>query len=231
MKQRCVIYSMQRTGHHAIIFWLVNNFGGYKRSMETYIFWDDNSKLYYYNDCNHMSYYIVTNYKYLLLSYEDTYKYIDHEEDDKVVIILRDFINMLASRYQKYGDKLAFNKTYLQDIDKIIDMWKQHANEVINNKKIVVILYNRWIFEKDYRNQICKSLGIENKSDNISFVPEMGQGSSFCGMTVENNKDEYVNRYKKVCFSNSIKKKIREDVELIDLNKKLFNIDLDNILK
>ncbi len=230
MKQKYIIYSMQRSGHHAIIFWLLNNFGGYNKNMETYIFWDDAKKLYYYNDCNHMPYNIVTDYKHLFMSYEDACNCTEHKKDDKIIIILRDFVNMLASRYKKFGNKLAFNGYYVQDIDKIVKVWKEQVYETINNKNVIAIYYNKWLFDNKYRDEICQKLSVENKNDRIDFVPSMGQGSSFCGMKLESNKDEYVKRFEKVTLPDSIKEKIKLDTELIELNKKIFDIDLMNIL-
>lgn len=232
MKQKYIIYSMQRTGHHAVLFWLINNCGGYNKNIKTYMYWDDIKKLYYYNDCNHMKYNIVTDYNYLFMSYEDTYNQIIHKskEDNKIIIILRDFVNMIASRYKKFGDKLGFNRYYLQNINDIIQLWKKQANEIINNDNIIPILYNKWLFDKKYRDEICQQLMIENINDKIDHVPEMGQGSSFCGIKIEEDKNSYIKRYENIKLSNEIKEKIKIDKELIELNKILFDIDITKIL-
>jgi hypothetical protein len=229
MRQKYIIYSMQRTGHHAVLFWLLNNFGGWTKSMETYIFWNDNTKLYYYNDCNHMPYHIVSDYNKLFMSYEDTFNHVKHGPQDVVIIILRDFLNMLASRYKKYGNKLAFNIYYLQDIDKIIDMWKTQAKASLSDApNTVTILYNKWLTDNNYRNEICQKFSINNTNDKIDLVPEMGQGSSFCGMKLESDKDSYLKRFQQIELPHDIKVKIMQDKELIDLNKRIFDIDISN---
>lgn len=229
MGQKYIIISMQRSGHHAIIFWLLENLGGYKSSISNNCYWNDETKVYYYNDCNHMRYSFIENYKYLFTSFEDIYACINRNSDDKIVIILRDFINMFASRYKKFGDKLGLNNYYLQNLDEIIKVWKQHAKTIIenyNNNNVIGILYNKWLLNKNYRDEICEHFGIKNQKDKIDYVPTIGEGSSFIGQKLEEKKENYLNRYKNINIPSYILIKIKYDDELIELNKILFNIDL-----
>lgn len=237
MPEIYIIYSMQRSGHHAIIFWLLENMGGFNRNMNTNVYWNENKAIYYYNDCNHVPYILSNTYKKLILSFEDIdlsnnyYNYIHNQkklnlipnDGDKKIIIIRDFYNMLASRYKKFSPNYGFNKYYLLDIDDIILLWKHEAREILENKNIIGILYNKWIIDKNYRNEIGDKLGIKNIFDKIDYVPIMGNGSSFCKLNLENNKINYLERFKKVKFPEDILIKIKNDKELFQLNNQLFD--------
>ncbi len=215
---------MCRSGNHAIIFWLIDNLGGYKQEIDGCCYWNNESMVYFYNNCNHINLSLLPNYNYQIRSYEDTNK-----EYNNKIIILRDFINMFASRFKKYGEKLGFDNTYLQDYQQIKKLWIELAKEIIEGKAIG-ILYNRWLVEKHYRDFISKQLDIPNINDNIDHVSKIGEGSSFIGDKVEEDKNNYLTRYKQVEIPEVILNDIKNDEDLIELNKKLFKIDLSIII-
>lgn len=94
------------------------------------------------------------------------------------VLILRDPYNLFASRrhggFGDVSDSIAMR------------IWKQHAREFAGDRRYlkqrrVLIAYNRWAAERDYRQRIAAELGIEFGDDSIAEVPAAGNGSSFDG--------------------------------------------------
>lgn len=210
------IYSLCRSGTHAIIFWIINNLGGFTKEANNHIFINEEIGLFYYNNCNHHKYYLPKKYKILIRNYEDILP-----KNNTDIIIIRDFGNLLASRYKKYGDNLGLSNEYITDIYKLIDVWKNMIKS--NNYKIY---YDKWLISNEYRNKICNDLGIINK-DKIDYVSAIGNGSSFIGINLEENNEEYLKRYN--FLNDKYKTIIKSDNELIQLNLMYFNNNLLNI--
>lgn len=166
--------------------------------------------------------------------YTDHFLYVFRNYEDApfnkntTIVILRDFINLVCSRYQKYGQykhNLCLNSMYICDLHYLIEIWKQHTKNINN-----LIIYNKWLVSKDYRDNISLSLvGIKNTIDNYTYISDIGQGSSF---DKKDTKDisSYMNRYKLVKLPNHMKEIILKDDELLELNKAIFDIDIENIL-
>lgn len=224
------IFTMCRSGNHCIIFWMLDNLGGIKEKYEGTAYWNHDKLLYYYNNCSRYAYTFINNYRNLVKSYEDVYYFKTPDENTKKIIILRDFLNMVSSRYKKYNPKLGLDRTYLESIQQVINLWKVLANECISNSNITTILYNKWILDKSYRDSISDKLGINNEFDNTNIVSCIGEGSSFKGVNLEEDKNVYNERYKLIDLPESMKNIILNDTELLELNKKLFNIDIKEIL-
>lgn len=221
------IYGLSRSGNHAIIFWIIHNLVDEVHDVGNEIFIDQNYTLCYMNNVNiyNASAKIVrqnlpTNiFNYVIKSYEDIYF-----NQNVSFVILRDFINLLCSRYKKYKRNICLDTKYICDLLCLIDIWKQHAK-----KTRYSIYYNRWILSKEYRDTVSKNVvGIENKIDKIDYVSKIGDGSSF-----EQNPPEltvsYIERYKQVKLPKYMIEHILKDQNLIELNHKLFNIDIEKI--
>lgn len=229
-KKEYNIYTMCRSGNHAIIFWLINNMDGYTHKIDGCTYWNPGKGLYFYNNCNHLDHFFNNFYNVKICSYEDTFGFQPEGGiNKKAIIILRDFLNMICSRYKKYGDQLGLNWSYLQDLDKIIDLWKVQAKMFNNKDMFIGISYNSWLTDKNYRDNICKEFGLENK-DQIDHISDIGEGSSFTGLETEKNKKNYLRRFNDVDLPSNIIEKILSDKELIQLNKQIFDIDIEEQL-
>jgi hypothetical protein len=165
-------------------------------------------------------------YKYVIKSYEDIFI-----SQDDMNYIVRDFLNMISSRYKKWNDDLGPGKNdkrnfekykqFFYSIEEICNCWKQMMKE---NRKI---LYNKWVIDKNYRDEISKKLFyIDNINDNTSYVPSLGNGSSFDGMKLQTDKNIYLNRFSQIKLPDNIINYIKADNELLDLNYHYFNIDI-----
>jgi len=222
------IYTLCRSGNHAIIFWILENLGGINKKIHNCCYWNDVTKIFFYNNCNHIKYNIVKQYNYLIRSYEDIYN--NKTNNNIKVIIIRDFLNLLASRIKKYGVNLGLNSSYIQNYNVLKEMWKNHCKEITTNNKVIGILYNKWLLDKNYRDNISNKLNIVNKYDNTNIVSTIGEGSSFCGINLEKVKEAYLQRYKLVNIPINIINDIKQDNELIQLNLELFDIDINELL-
>lgn len=222
------VSTLCRSGNHAIIFWMMNNIAKYTKFINGCVYYNPEESIYFYNNCNHINYTFIDDFNYMIKSYEDApyEKVKDRMNDGKKIIILRDFMNMLASRFKKYNTSLGFDHTYLQKIEDIIYAWKTLAKESLLNEDIIFILYNRWLVDEEYRNDISDMLDIENKNDDTTYVSHIGEGSSFCGLKREHSKINYVDRYKHIKIPDSILNIVKADKELYLLNKLIFNHDI-----
>ena len=220
---------MCRSGNHAIIFWLMNNLGGYTNKMDGCVYWNPDTQVYFYNNCNHIKYNFAPHFNIMFKSFEDIYTHDPDMPDHHKIIIIRDFINLVSSRFRKYKNKLGLNWSYLQDLEPIIKLWKIQAKECLNNPSVIPILYNSWLTSKDYRDEISERLSIPNAVDNTSYVSVIGEGSSFCGKKLEQDKGSYLERFKSVDLPQEMKNKILADEELLELNLTLFGIDIKDI--
>jgi len=220
---------MCRSGNHCIIYWMLDNLGGIKQKYEGSAYWNHDTRVYYYNNCSRYAYDFIHNYNTLIKSYEDVY-YNKSRDNIKHIIILRDFLNMASSRFKKYKPKFGLDRTYLESIEQIIILWKILANSIIYDNDVIGILYNKWILDKSYRDEIGEKVGITNINDKTDEVPEVGEGSSFNGVNLEIDKNIYNERYKMVNLPEDVIDKILSDQDLLYLNKKLFDIDIKEIL-
>lgn len=191
------IYTMCRSGNHAIIFWLIDNICEIKKSITGCCYWNDDEGMYFYNNCNHILYNFVNPHKFIIKSYEDIT--IDKNLPG-LIIIVRDFTNFIASRYKKYGGDLGLNNSYLQNYAEIRDLWIELCNTIITNDTVIGIIYNKWLIDKEYRDNIAEKIGIKNINDNISIVSDIGEGSSFCGIKLEESNTAYLTRFNKELF-------------------------------
>lgn len=217
------IYGLSRSGNHAIIFWIIHNLVDNVEHIGNDIYTDRRNKLCFINNVNiqnKFNNYIFSSYdfNYIIRSYEDTYF-----DDKTTAIILRDFLNLICSRYKKYhNDKhnICLNNYYICDLHYLIQIWKQHTKA--SNR---IILYNEWLVSKLYRDQISKNIiGIENSIDNIKKISAIGGSSTF-------EDQNYLNRYSVIDLPKHMKDIILKDSELLNLNKKLFSIDIEEILE
>ena len=193
-------YGLRRSGNHAILEWLIQNMGGpenrniirKRRIIQC-------GRAVYINEANtypsHKDIELDTSFcrsafDSVIVTYEDvptTYSLINTENTIKIVI-LRDIFNLFSSRYKytnKHPEELARYSMVMRIDEKAIEVWKEHANS-----DALIILFEKWIESKEYRDSICEKLGIPNH-DIIDTMTEFGNGSSFTGQkkpTVEELK-------------------------------------------
>ncbi len=118
------------------------------------------------------------------------------------IIILRDPVNALASyiRWKKLF-KIDFNEAR-QISQRYLKQWLNHAKTIIyknDEMQIVPIIYNKWILDQDYRDEICDSLGLINRDKNIDYISDAGQGSSFEQRNIDiSRKQDFLKRFERL---------------------------------
>jgi hypothetical protein len=226
------IYGLSRSGNHAIIFWLLHNLGTQYREVGKQAYISNDNRVCYLNNVDILTHKGIdrSTYEILFNSWED----IDYIDDTNIVIH-RDIINLLSSKFKVFNFRLKpmdrfntnitlkYKTDFLEILKEVISIWKQHANA----KNL--IKYNFWLMSNEYRNNISKDIGILNTHDITSFVPDIGGGSSFGGTRLF-DKECYLSRYQNICLPKQYIEYILSDKELIKINYDLYNIDLLSIV-
>lgn len=221
-------YGLRRSGNHAILEWLIQNIGGPenrnivkpKRIIQC-------GRTVYVNEANtypsfdavKLDYYFCKiAFENIIVAYEDvpTDYTLFNVQDTQQIVILRDIFNLFASRHKR-AQKFPGNK-HMQDnvmrIDeKAIDVWKQHASS-----DALIIIFERWIESKEYRDSICEQLGITNH-DITDTMTEFGDGSSFTGQK-KPTVDELKSRSKMVDLPQEVIDRLNKP-DIKELRKKL----------
>lgn len=216
-------YSLCRSGHHAIIFWFLKNIGKYETNDPEKIYTIVDKNLYYFNNTTTFQYQYPKDYDWLIKNSEDVFYFYG----PKNFVIVRDFLNLIASRYKMWGDSIGYSSNnYITDINLLISVWKQHVSRAKRHPNNI-IFYNKWILNKEYRDAVSDFIGYPNINDDTTYVPMMGNGSSFIGINKEENPNNYNQRFKQILLPENLILAILTDYELVEMNKFYFDIDLN----
>lgn len=193
------VYGIMRGGIHVFIAWLI------KKTQRSSVLYYNNVKntrdisdrLIKIDDTrideirNH-----ITNdqnkAEYTIKSFESRSLDVYASDCGENIIVLRNPFNILASSL-KYKEKGGESKDVYCD-ERLLDLWKMYANEYLNithylpNK--IIILYDHFISNENYRMNISRKLNLPTQIDSIVTLG-MGGGSSF-----DNSDKNYLERYK-----------------------------------
>jgi hypothetical protein len=220
-----LVHGIQRGGNHAIIDWILSHF-------KSSIFYnccflkEDGLSI----DCWHGDIFRFGEepYEITIASFEDNVQKIREIKNlftnSTNIIILRDFYNTYASRFEKIkksSDPLIIKRFRFYDNTKI---WKDLANIFLEEQKNSVnINYNKWFVDVDYRLKISQKFGKSNESK-IKNVPHFGGGSSFDQRKYDGKANEMkvLKRWIKYYKDKEYVKKILCDKEAKNINEKIF---------
>jgi hypothetical protein len=182
-------YGLRRSGNHAILEWLIQNMGGAgNRNVIKVNRVIQCGNAAYINEANTYESHDSVNtdisfcqsaFDSLIIAYEDVstnYRLGDH--NNQKIVILRDIFNLFASRYKKivsHPEKSSYYNLAMRIDEIIVNLWKEHANS-----DAIIILFEKWVESKEYRDLICERLRIPNH-DITDTVTNFGGGSSFTG--------------------------------------------------
>lgn len=125
----------------------------------------------------------------------DRRKHLGNSRDFRRVLIIRDFNNWFASCV-RYHEKTRMTIPTNTHVERLICMWISYAREYLGHTEyladpgLVRIFYNRWALEDGYRLDLLGKLGIAARSNDISYVPDAGGGSSFDATTFSGRSSE-----------------------------------------
>ena len=178
----------------------------------------------------------------LIYSYEDEFledvflekfernhdRWVGRSEKRYSILLLRDPFNLFASRLKReetHENTYALRDEHERQI--LIRIWKQHAREFLNetnyiNNKKVVVNYNRWVQETDYRRQLAEELELDGFSDTgTEAVLPVGGGSSFDKTNVAASEMKVFERWQ-YYRDDPVFSTIFEDKEIIELSNRIF---------
>jgi len=193
------IFGMRRSGNHAILHWVADHFNTKPWLIHNTSFNKPNPEEDFYE---HEDFYDYRNEDFnvdrdvLIQTFEDCdITNLDWKANAEVVgksvmqfnmIIIRDPLNWLASRYAK-PEWPAVKIT-----PQIIDFWNQHYKECMGwtsyLKRPIVVSYNMMVKKPDCLESVEDDMFMSPSG--IKIKPGMGIGSSF-------NDEDYLNRWKK----------------------------------
>lgn len=209
-KTEIIIFGLKRSGNHAIIDWVRSQLPG------TACFFNNLKPGQDINKTREKDVTIIKNssINYILHSYEDqniieTLSLIEKDDFRKqigpsrnsiIIIILRDPLNFFASRIKWKGQNFSENQNLQLEI---INRYLEYYNFIENNKfnfnsRIILINYNQWVSNKNYRKKITESLEIPFTDSGFDTVSFFGGGSSFEGQDINATdlRDKVFHRYK-----------------------------------
>jgi len=106
------------------------------------------------------------------------------------VLVIRDPFNLIASRGMK--GMLSNDDTRV--------IWKQHAREALGEtsflKNKVVVNYNRWFSQPDYRRELEKQMGLGVSDEGINKVYGLGSSFTNCSRDGEAGSMKVFDRWK-----------------------------------
>ena len=203
------VIGMSRSGNHAIIQWILaqapgrwcflNCAEGKSNPFETARVMDDGEPYrvnYEGFDLERERQGDFTRKDWLVFNHEDAFlahacsDAFEREHDAWVgpsrrrldVLVLRDPFNLLASRLR------ALN--FCEPVSVARRIWKQHARQFAGRPRRlrhgpVLINYNRWVAEMDYRRELAEQLGLPFTDEGVQDVAACAGGSSFDGLTFD----------------------------------------------
>ena len=138
------------------------------------------------------------------------------------MLVLRDPYNLFASR-KRMGRNLP------PDIAR--DLWKQHAREALGDthelrSETLIVLYNRWQSDKNYRREIVNWLGLQFSDRGIDSVPECAGGSSFDGTAFDGKATAMATDRRWTHFADDEGFRQFFDNEMVQLTERLYGLPL-----
>lgn len=203
-----LVFSMKRSGQHAIINWMMAQSKGSR----------------HFNNCKIKNKVIVTKRgkrikdggHLTICNFEDRPIGMPFERA-KYVVILRDPFNLVASRLRSTHPKMG---------TKMQMPWKQHVKKALVDKRVIDVNYNEWFKDVEYRRQLADRLGLNFTDAGLNRVPKIG-GSSFDRHRYDGKAQQMdvLNRWKAYVNDNNFWKQI--DEEMVELSRQYFDFVVD----
>lgn len=227
------ITHMQRSGGHACIKWLINNYYSEHIDLESVDveFLNKTTKLmkikgkkekealflnqYITNgrdlDEQCLAYVNKVQPELFFISYENmpiNFSAFNENIPTQKILEFRRFRNFYASFCKVKNTNAEFRW--------LVKQWIKHAEYALENDN--VIFFDKWVLDKEYRKQLADTLNLPFKYDRTKRNSgQFGTGSSFDGNNTEVKEEELLNRYKQFNFSQQQK----EMIEFVKTHKHL----------
>ena len=217
-KKEIRIIAQKRSGQHAIIFWIISQVKGpvcyinnlfsvekYKKKeilkKISHGYKYGSEKWYFYNmNADQVK-------KENLFSIKNKELFISNVEEQKIKNIIKRIENL--SIYTKGNSEEIFNVLILRDPYNLLASklkrrrrirynsilnWINYAKEYLDitsylGKNKIIINYNKWVVNKEYRKKILLQLGLDSENIDFTNIPTFGGGSSFSGTKYDGKAD------------------------------------------
>ena len=157
----------------------------------------------------------IKNKEKKIILFEDKFYKLNENENKKNIIIIRDFYDLLISRVKCMSDGKNFANIGEQFFITFKKILREILNKDNNMKNKTIIDTDKFISDENYRENILKSLNINDYKYSKDDIPMYGGGPSF----KKNEKRD-------VLIPEKIKIMIKSDEELILLIKEYYKYDI-----
>ncbi|NOZ87056.1 MAG: glycosyltransferase [Deltaproteobacteria bacterium] len=239
-----MVLGMKRSGHHAILNWICGQYEKPIVHMNDCLFGEggelapNRKQMYpinYHNGAN-----AQTSAKIYSMEDLDIWGTIDSRlkriMDDflkagRLVLVVRDPYNQFASDI-KGSRRSANNYEQLRKfypVEEKVRLWKAYAKEALGSgvfdpNKLIIVVYNRWFKERDYRRELALKVGLQFSDAGFNKISLHGGGSSFDGVNVrDTSKMDVLNRWKYYAGYEFFRKLF--DPEMVRLAAELFDME------
>jgi hypothetical protein len=233
------VCGMKRGGHHAVINWLLGHSNSWIHHNNCILY---GGKLHVVHESDLRSH-GTEPHEMTIASFEDRPLFSESSFDlisknfmpqKSNVLVLRDAYNTYASRFKKKRDPDA--KPWSDKWGNFDDtsIWKNYAKEflgITDKMNAIKINYNEWFSDTKYRRMISELFEFEFNDSGLQDVLDFGAGSSFDRMNFHRDAQrmDVLGRWKGFYRDKEYNEKIVSDIELKELNEKIFGFRLPKI--
>jgi len=232
-----LVYTMSRSGHHAIVNWMIKQLPGVVTHHNDCIKTIDDKirgkKLYIYTKEGQQIINIYT-FEHFDLEILDTHVLDAIVPNPVPILIVRDLLNWACSlihKDQEFSERLYHPyKDGLPGWEKSpIEVYKGHLMELAGwtnfttrSKEHYYIGYNKWTQDKSYRMQLAQALGMNFTDEGFKEVTTFGDASSFDGANYDGAAHQMPVLYRYKHLEQRYIDKLKSDkvlMKLVDLTK------------
>tara|TARA_A100001015_G_C14771147_1_gene625295 strand:- start:202 stop:849 length:648 start_codon:yes stop_codon:yes gene_type:complete len=197
-----IINGMRRSGLHCIVNDIILHYN-----------FQNKINLLFKNDVNLIKYNNLPKNHSVFL-FEDQLNVVQNKMRTQFnIIIIRDIYDNIISRIKKSAGWSKVNKSYLKIMKKILKEILGITNTIPDK---IIINYNLYISNHDYRISILKQFGISDIKPFSKEIPHYGGGRTFKPYEKREN----------VIINKDIYDIIKNDLEFLELVRKYYNYDL-----
>lgn len=237
-RNQLILFAMRRSGQHAVVHFIYRMY--------------DPPKAFFNNRKPHREEFGVNkkdisdgdtsgDLELFMVNYEDqrvreeiaTPSRLIQDHDDHVgralnthyLLCLRDPFNTFASRLH-HGEGRRIREHILNDPQRTIDLWKNHATEFTGRTKIlpnlITVSYNEWLLNEGYRRELADRLGVPYKDKHWNQTTREGGGSTFDKRKIKRaDRMELLERWK-LARDDPSYRRLFQDRELVALSHEIF---------
>lgn len=244
-----IVLAMKRSGHHALINWIIKQHGNIKQINNAALGWEHRQFIGPERDHGRNPTDVIINIEDFDIGDWSAYDFPSFPIIRKArklypIIFIRDFRNWLASCLKRLDSDIFEHTDVARFLDESyyndrkdwkpgrITLWNRQLTTAIRSGfpveplDPIPVSYNQWFMHPEYRKSLANMLDIPFSDAGIHDVPAYGHGSSFEGVEKDGKADEMdvLSRWKLMEEDEGFKILIEKYKELTDLSDKFFEL-------